>query len=146
MTSSSRKQIITIHILPNISKTYRHQTMKCSQLKEHNVINLKNHAKNEVGRLALDPFYFLKSFLWGKSKFSSPYFQYIFRLAHTIKANCYNFRLLIQRSVQLYFRKGSGNCFSTSFSIWLVMKMFSFPVFVYLRFGILELRNLVTKP
>ena len=39
MTSSTGKQIITINILPNISKSKCSQTMKLDQLIEYNAIN-----------------------------------------------------------------------------------------------------------
>ena len=37
----------------------------------------KNHTKTEAGRLVLDLFCFLKSFLWGKSKWPAVWFQCI---------------------------------------------------------------------
>ena len=39
MTPSSLKQIITIHILPNISRSKDKQTMKFGQLMQYNVKN-----------------------------------------------------------------------------------------------------------
>ena len=40
MASSNGKQILTIHILPNISRTKGNQTMKFGQLIEINVKNI----------------------------------------------------------------------------------------------------------
>ena len=40
MASSDGKQILTIHILPNISRTKGNQTMKFGQLIELNVKNI----------------------------------------------------------------------------------------------------------
>ena len=40
MTSLTGKQIITIHILPNISRGKDNQTVKFIQLIEHNVRNI----------------------------------------------------------------------------------------------------------
>ena len=40
MTSQTGKQIITIHILPNISRKKGNQTMKFSQLIEYNIRNI----------------------------------------------------------------------------------------------------------
>ena len=37
MTSQTEQQIITMHILPNISKNKDGQTMKFGPLKEHNI-------------------------------------------------------------------------------------------------------------
>ena len=51
------KQTIKIDILPNISRSRENQTMKLSQLLEYNV---RNHAKNETGRLVSNLFWFLK--------------------------------------------------------------------------------------
>ena len=53
MTSETGQQAITIHRLPDISKTNGSQTMKFGQLIEFNMKNifLKNHAKNVVGKL-----------------------------------------------------------------------------------------------
>ena len=45
---------------------------------------------------------------------------------HTIKTNCVNFRLMIQRYAQFWFiRKGSGNSFSTTFCAWYFKKIYS---------------------
>ena len=40
MTSHTAKPIITIHILPNISRSKGNQTMKCGQLIEYNMRNI----------------------------------------------------------------------------------------------------------
>ena len=60
--SQPGKQIIEIHILPNISKSKGKQTMKFGQLTEYNKINffLQSHAENEAGRLVLDLFLLLR--------------------------------------------------------------------------------------
>ena len=52
------KEILTTHILPNISRSKGNQTMKFSQLIECNIIIifLKNHTQNEVEKLVPDPF------------------------------------------------------------------------------------------
>ena len=57
MASQPGKQTITIHILPNVSRTKRNQTMKFGQLTEYNVRNIyfKNHAENDPGRLQSSP-------------------------------------------------------------------------------------------
>ena len=66
MTLQPGKQIITIHILSNISRNKSNQTITFGQLLEHNVKNIffKNHAKNKVGRLvselSLSCFFFFK--------------------------------------------------------------------------------------
>ena len=68
---------------------------------------------------------FLISFIWDKSKWSSPYFQYVDRprLGHTKKSN---FRLLIQRYAQFQFlREGFRTNFSTTFCVWFSRKCFS---------------------
>ena len=64
MTSSVGKQIITIHILPNISRSKGNQTMKFGQLVEYKVKNtfLQKSCKNEPGRLVPDFFCFFKKF------------------------------------------------------------------------------------
>ena len=52
------REILTTHILPNISRSKGNQTMKFSQLIECNIIIifLKNHTQNEVEKLVPDPF------------------------------------------------------------------------------------------
>ena len=63
MTSQTGQQTITMHILPNISKSNGNQVMKFWQLMKYNVRKFffKNHAENEVGRLVRDLFlFFLK--------------------------------------------------------------------------------------
>ena len=42
MTSQPGKQSIVIHILPNISRSKRNQTMKFGQLIECNMRNMRN--------------------------------------------------------------------------------------------------------
>ena len=53
-----KKKTIAIHILPDISRSEGNQAMKFDQSMEYNMRNifLKNHAKNVVGKLFLDPF------------------------------------------------------------------------------------------
>ena len=52
MTSQPGLQTITIHILPNISRSKGNQTMKLSQLIEYTreIVFLKNYAENEEGK------------------------------------------------------------------------------------------------
>ena len=40
MTSKTEQQIITMHILPNISRSKENETMKFGQLIEHNMRNI----------------------------------------------------------------------------------------------------------
>ena len=53
MPPQTGQQIITIHILPNISRRKGNQAMEFGQLIKCSVRNIsfKNHAENEVGRL-----------------------------------------------------------------------------------------------
>ena len=66
MTSQTRKQIITIHILPNISRSKGNQAIKFGRLIKYWVENifLKNYAENEVGRLIPELFLFFKKELY----------------------------------------------------------------------------------
>ena len=45
MTKQPGKQIITIHILPSISRSKDNQTMKFGQLKEYNIFIGKSYTK-----------------------------------------------------------------------------------------------------
>ena len=58
MTSQPKKQTITIHILTNISRRKRNQTMRFDQLIEYNIRTFffKNHTQNAVEKLFPDPF------------------------------------------------------------------------------------------
>ena len=59
MISQTGQEIITIHIMPNISRSKGNQIMKFGQLKEYNmasIIFLKNHTKNVMEKLVPDPF------------------------------------------------------------------------------------------
>ena len=58
MTSQPGYQTIAIHILANISRSKRNQTMKFGQLIEYNrkPFFLKNHPQNVVEKLFTDPF------------------------------------------------------------------------------------------
>ena len=53
MTSQLGQQTITIHILPNISRSKENQIMKLDQLMEYNERNtfFKNYAESKAGRL-----------------------------------------------------------------------------------------------
>ena len=54
MTSQTGQQIITIHVLPYISRSKGNQAMKFGQLIKYSVRNIFfNHAENEVGTLVL---------------------------------------------------------------------------------------------
>ena len=66
MWSRTGQQVITIHILPNVSTSKDNQAMKYDQLIEYNgeMIFLKNHAENEAGRLVPDLFLFFKKALY----------------------------------------------------------------------------------
>ena len=57
MTSQTVQQIISIHMLPNISRSKSNQNMKFSEFIEHNRnIFLKNHTQNLLEKLVRDPF------------------------------------------------------------------------------------------
>ena len=58
MTSSTRKLIITILVLPNIPRRKGYQTVKFDQLIEYNVkiFFLKNHTQNMLEKLVPEPF------------------------------------------------------------------------------------------
>ena len=60
MTSQPSSETITIHILPNISRSKGNETMKFGQLIEYKKRNffLKNHAEKEAGSLVPDLFFF----------------------------------------------------------------------------------------
>ena len=62
MASPTGKQIITIHILPGISRSNDNQILKFGQLIEYNVryIFLQTHTESAAGRLVPDLFLFLK--------------------------------------------------------------------------------------
>ena len=62
MTSQLGLQTIAIHILSSISQNKINQTMKLSQLREHNKknISLQNYIENEAGRLVQDLVLFFK--------------------------------------------------------------------------------------
>ena len=117
--------------------------MKFGQLIEHNKINifLQKLCRNRGRVTSSRPlFVFWKSLIWGEGKWTADWFQYIsialslpynknwavwnFSLSYN-KNKMYNFKLLIQRYAQLsFFRKGSGNSFSTTFCLWFFKKMF----------------------
>ena len=65
MTSQTEQQIITIHILPSISRSKDNQGMRFGQLIKDNARNIfaENHA-NEAGRLVPDLFLCFKKVLF----------------------------------------------------------------------------------
>ena len=58
MTSQTRQQIITMHILPKISRSENNLTVKFGQLIEYNMRNIfrENNTQNVVETLVPDPF------------------------------------------------------------------------------------------
>ena len=65
MMSQTELQTISIHIIPNISRSKYNQTVKVGQLIEHNTRNIffKNYEENEAGRLVPNLFLFFKKVL-----------------------------------------------------------------------------------
>ena len=59
MTSQPGQHTITVHILPNISRSKGNQTMKFGQVMEDNKRNifLYDHAQNEPEKLVPDLFF-----------------------------------------------------------------------------------------
>ena len=64
MTSQTGKQIITIHVLPNISRSKGNQAMKFGQLidAKWEIFSLKNHTQNLMKKLVPD--LFIKNWNW----------------------------------------------------------------------------------
>ena len=63
MTSQSGKQIISIDILPNISRSIGNHTMKFGQLIEYNMRHIflkKNYTQNLMGNIVTNPFIKIK--------------------------------------------------------------------------------------
>ena len=56
MTSQTGKQIIKIHIFPNISRSKDNQATKFDQLIEYSMRNIFHHIQNVVEKLVPDPF------------------------------------------------------------------------------------------
>ena len=67
------QQIITRHILPNLSRSKGNQGMKLGQLIGYNIRNIffKDHAENEPEKLVPD-FLFKKIFRLGENKCPAP--------------------------------------------------------------------------
>ena len=63
MTSQSGQQIITIHILPNISRSNENETWSVNRKQRENIF-FKNNADNQLGRLVPDLFLFIKIALY----------------------------------------------------------------------------------
>ena len=76
MTRKLKLQMITMNILPYILGSKGNQAMKFDQLIEYDVRNIffQSHTDNEAGKLVSDLFFvfFLKRFIYGKSKWSPP--------------------------------------------------------------------------
>ena len=71
---------MAIHILSNIARSKGNQTMKLGQLIEYNKRNifLQNLCRKWGRENSSRPLLvFWKSLIWGKSRWSAPYFQYI---------------------------------------------------------------------
>ena len=58
MTSQTAKQIITIHLLPNISRNKNNHTMQFSQLTAYKITTFgKSYTQKTWSKLVTDPFY-----------------------------------------------------------------------------------------
>ena len=120
--SQPGKKTIAIHIFSNISQSKDNQILKFGQLIKYNKRNIfLRHSYRNLGRKTSSKhFLFFKEALY-EVKASDLQLSFdIFRQPstwHTTKTNCIKL-LLIQRYAQLrYFRKGSGNSFSTTFCV-----------------------------
>ena len=75
MTSQTGQHIVTIHILPNISRSKGSQTIRFVQLIEYNTRNIfleKSYTKYGGETSPRPLFFFKKRFIEGKSKYSVP--------------------------------------------------------------------------
>ena len=80
MTSRPGQQIITMHILSNISRSKDDKTAKFGQLIEYNQRNIflqKPCRKWGRETSSRSLFVFQKSSIWGESRWHAAYFQYI---------------------------------------------------------------------
>ena len=80
MLSQPGLQAIAIHILPNISQSKVNQTMKIGELIRYDKRNIFSQTlcRQWAGRLVPDMFCFFQiSLIWGESKWSAAWFQYI---------------------------------------------------------------------
>ena len=133
-------QIITIYILPNISRSKSNQAVKFGELIEYFNRNIffEKHAENESGRIVPDlflSFFFKKLYINSKQVASALILTYFGRLPlrHTIKTKCItdcwselSIRLLTQRYAHfLFFIKGSRPSFPTIFYVWFFKKNIS---------------------
>ena len=143
MMSQTGKQIIAIHILPNIPRSnlsqYLNQTIKFVQyIFAYNVtwevFSFKNHAQNETGKLVLDLFLFFDNALYkqvsifNQSKWSVCYGGPL--LGCTIKRNWIGFQSWSRDTLNFDFLyTGSGTSFSTLFCVWFWKSNISYVIF-----------------
>ena len=116
MASQTGKQIITIHILPNIARSKGSQTMKFRQLTESNI--LKKHTQSVVEKLVTNPF--IK-----KLKFSISLDQ-VWNIITLI--------FIISLS-----KRGLGLVFLTQFSAWCLKRNISHIILFTLK----RIRNMI---
>ena len=130
-------QTVAIHILLNISRIKANQTIRFCQLVEHNKRNILLQKSCRKWGRETDPrplLYIKKAFYKVKaSKWSAAWFHYIsiaLKLEYNKNKLYKTLRLLIQRNTQFwFFRKGSGNSFSTTFFVWFFKKNVSHVMF-----------------
>ena len=129
------KQVITIHRLPNISRSKGNQTLKFGQLIEQNMRKLlmKNHTQDVVKKLF--PERFLKNrkwaYLWinkiNNLKFYSLFLPYVqverYRLV--LKLSCRPHTFTSYKAFFLKKKKMFGTSFPASFSAWFLKKNIS---------------------
>ena len=108
MKSQTWKQIITVQILSNISRSKHSQAMKFGQLIKYNVRNnffLKNHTGNEARRLVLDLFFFFEKALYNVKESGRHYDFNIFwqtSIWHTKERYCIKFKT-VNPEILLFF-------------------------------------------
>ena len=73
MAPYTGQQIITIHLIPNISRSKGNETWLVNKIQRENINFLQKPCRKWVGETSFRPlFVFQKSFIWGKCKLSAP--------------------------------------------------------------------------
>ena len=129
MTSQSSKQVIVIHILPNISRSKGTQTMKSGHLIEYNMKNvfLEKSFTKCGGETIPTPFSKISKFLISLDQWS---IQFVFiecqleGYGNILKLTCRPLAFTSYKA-SLKNKKRSGTSFLATFSAWFMKKNIS---------------------
>ena len=127
---------MTIHILPNLSRSRQNQAIKFGQVVEYNNRNIfpQKSCRKWSRETSSRPLFLFKKLYEVKASglellvLQLQYISIVLDFEYN-KNKLYKTSLLIHRYAQFFCRKGFGNNFSTTFCLWFFMQNISHVIF-----------------